>query len=119
MDGVVELPNEVWWNIFSHLDYHSLRYATVSKFFNSRIVFQSITSLSNLLRCYSKSKPKTTINDEFIKQFVSLRTFDIRNFEGTTITDIGIKSMKNLTHLDLRMTTFIQPIPITNDGIKG
>jgi hypothetical protein len=74
-----EFPIEVWRIILSYLDYNVIRFATVSKIWNDRIVFSSITDLSHFsTQNYSFRRLKAeNLNNEFIQRFISLQKLDL------------------------------------------
>jgi hypothetical protein len=112
-----QIPSEVWQLILINLDYRSIRFATVSVNFYE-IVFQCVTSLGLVYCDYVIYKlPRFelgNVNDEFIRRFVNLQELNYSLLqEMTKITNYGIQSLKNLTHLNLN-----QQERITDEGIK-
>jgi hypothetical protein len=104
-NGVL-LPDEIWCAILTHLGYTAIRFATVSQTWKDRIVFNSVSDLSPIInigyltRSQNRSRIlKPDLNDKFIRRFGSLRYLDLS--EGHSITDYGIRSLKNLSTLIL------------------
>jgi hypothetical protein len=102
----------------SYLDYHSIRYATLSKTFCQQIVFHCITDLSNLFeicwRDLSRLKIED-IDDNFIQRFKNLSKLDAKFGLNKvfSVTDIGLKTLKNLS--TLKLPTHIDHHKITDE----
>jgi hypothetical protein len=130
------LPNELWLLIFQEMDYKAIRFASVSKNFNN-LVFQCITNLHLICDHYfyrigNNKFGIVNIDDQMIQKFVNLRelNYSLARYSVTrpkpekerstiSITDIGLKSLKNLTTLNLsNRNTLIITKNITDEGIK-
>jgi Leucine-rich repeat (LRR) protein len=97
-------PDEIWILICSYLDLVSifLQFATISKNFSTKIVFESVTQIDlSLSKSFKTTIPYQTFFHQqgILKKFVNLTSLVIAH--NNSIRDDDIKNLLNLTTLNL------------------